>query len=139
DLDLAVLLVDLRVQHVGATAEVHDVEDVDVLAQLLLADLQLLAHVLHPHPLACAAGLDEDARERHETGEALRADRGIGPPRALAVGAAGARAPRGARARLRQPALRRGAGDDLRAAAAGLARGRLAVALLEQREAPLVL
>jgi hypothetical protein len=36
DLDLALVLVHLGVQHVGAAAEVDDVEHVDVVAQLLL-------------------------------------------------------------------------------------------------------
>ncbi len=34
--DLDLLAEDLRVQHVGAAAEVDDVQDVDVLAQLLV-------------------------------------------------------------------------------------------------------
>ena len=45
DLDLPVL-VDLGIQHVGAAAEVDDVEDVHVLAQLLLAQLQPLADLI---------------------------------------------------------------------------------------------
>ena len=90
DLDLALLLLDLRVQHVGAAAEVDDVQHVHVLAQLLLGELQPLADLGDLHPAqpsrarssglvraARAAGLDQDARERHQPREALRADRRV--------------------------------------------------------------
>ena len=43
DVDLVAL--DLRVEHVAAAAEVHDVQHVDVVAQLLLVDLEPLAHL----------------------------------------------------------------------------------------------
>src|ERR1039458_2208940 len=79
DLDLALLLVDLRIQHVGAAAEVDDVQDVHVLAELLLAELQSLADLLHRHALARAAGPYEDARERDQAREALGPDRRLAP------------------------------------------------------------
>ena len=77
DLDLTLLLVDLCIQHVGAAAEVDDVEHIEVFAQLLLAQLQTLANLADGHTLAGASGLDEDARERYEAREALGADRGL--------------------------------------------------------------
>ena len=55
DLDRPVV-VDLGVEHVGAAAEVHDVEDVDVLAQLLLGDLQALADLGDGAPCPRGAG-----------------------------------------------------------------------------------
>ena len=115
DLDLALLLLDLRVQHVGAAAEVDDVEHVHVLAQLLLADLQPLADLGDRHALARAPGLDQDARERHQAREALGADRGLGPsgaasPSAPALSARRARA-------AREPVTRGACGGPLPAAA----------------------
>ena len=77
DLDLA-RGQDLGVDHVGAAAEVDDVEHRDVLAQLLRRHLQLLADVGHLQPLADAARGDQHRRERHEPREALRPDRGLG-------------------------------------------------------------
>ena len=84
DFDGAVV-VDLGVEHVGAAAEVDDVEDVDVLAQLLLGELQALAQLGHVQAGAGAARVDEDRGERHQAGEALRADGGVA---AVPVGAA---------------------------------------------------
>ena len=77
DLDLA-RRQDLGVDHVGAAAEVDDVEHRDVLAQLLRRHLQLLADVGDLQPLARAAGGDQHRRERHQPREALRPDRGLG-------------------------------------------------------------
>ena len=79
--DLDRVALHLGVEHVAAAAEVHDVQHVDVLAQLGLGDLQALAQ-LHEVELAAAArGLDQDAGERDQPGEALGADRAL----ALAV------------------------------------------------------
>ena len=75
DLDPAVVA-DLGVEDVGAAAEVHDVQDVDVLAQLLVGDLQAVADVLGAQAQAGAPGVDEDRGQRDEAGEALGADRG---------------------------------------------------------------
>ena len=73
--DLDLLALDLGVEHVGAAAEVDDVEDADVLAQLLLGDLQLLAGLLDRQAAARAAGGDQHGGERDEAGEALGPDR----------------------------------------------------------------
>ena len=83
------LLLDLGVEDVGAAAEVDDVEHADVLAQLLLADLQSLADLGNGHALAAAAGLDQDARRASRGG---RSAPGGSPPRRgpLAVAPCGA-------------------------------------------------
>ena len=93
----------LGVEDVGAAAEVDDVEHVDVLAQLLLGDLELVDDVVDAQALAAAAGGDEHAGQRDQAGEALGAD---GAALALAVGrvgdlgdAVGGRAPALARER----------------------------------------
>ena len=79
DLDRAVG-VDLGVQHVRAGAEVDDVQHRDVLAQLLLGDLQRRADLGRASAaVPAAAGLDQDARERHQPREPLGPDRGVGP------------------------------------------------------------
>ena len=86
---------DLGVEHVGAAAEVDDVEHADVLAQLLLGDLQPLADLARPARRAArAAGLDQHGGERDEAGEALGADRR--PPGASGRGASAASASLGA-------------------------------------------
>ena len=85
DLDVAVVE-HLGVEHVGAAAEVDDVEHVDVLAQLLLGDLELVDDVVDAQALAAAAGGDEHAGQRDQAGEALGAD---GAALALAVGRVG--------------------------------------------------
>ena len=82
DLDPAVVA-HLGVEDVGAAAEVHDVEDVDVLAQLGPGDLQALADALLAQALARAARLDEDRGERDQAREALGADGGLAAPVAL--------------------------------------------------------
>ena len=64
----------LGVQHVRAAAEVHDVEHVDVLAQLGLGDLEALAQLANVELGRAAGGVDEDAGQGHETGEALGTD-----------------------------------------------------------------
>ena len=54
DLDVPVVG-DLGVQHVRAAAEAHDVEDVDVLAQLAVGDLQALVELGRVEQHAAAA------------------------------------------------------------------------------------
>jgi hypothetical protein len=76
-LDLVAL--HLGVEHVRAAAEVHDVQHVDVLAQLLVGDLERLAERRHVELAPLARGVDQDAGERDEPGEALRADRRLAP------------------------------------------------------------
>ena len=75
-IDLDLVAVHLRVEHVAAAAEVHDVEHVDVLAQLGVGELEVLPHGGDVHLLALARGVDQDARERDQPREALGADRG---------------------------------------------------------------
>ena len=87
DLDLVPLY--LGVQHVAAAAEVHDVQHVDVLAQLLLGDLQPLAHVGDTGRALAARGLDQDAGERDEPREALGPDRRLVLAVAVLVGLGG--------------------------------------------------
>ena len=122
DLDRAVV-VDLGVEDVGAAAEVHDVEDVDVLAQLGLGDLDRLADVGELQALAGAAGVDQDRRERDEPGEALGPDRGVAAPRVVVL-ALGGRARRGRRPAWRAPARPRGAPRSARSAPRPRRRGR---------------
>ena len=114
DLDLALLLLDFRIQDIGAAAEVDDVQDVHVLAQLLLTELKALADLGDRHALPFAPGLDQDARQRHQPREALRADRGLAA-RALAVAVGVAGPPSGSRVRL-LPALALLNAADLRPA-----------------------
>ena len=83
DLDRAGL-VDLGVEHVRAAAEVHDVEDVDVLAQLGVGDLHRLADLDGVELDPGATGADQDRGERHEAGEALGADRRLAAARGAA-------------------------------------------------------
>src|SRR5215218_2336375 len=79
----------LGVQHVRAAAEVDDVEHRDVLAQLLLRHLELIADRGRVELAAGAAGLDQDGGERDEAGEALRPDAGrVALARAVWAGAA---------------------------------------------------
>ena len=85
--DLDLVAQDLRVEDVGAAAEVDDVEQLDVLLQLLGGQLQPLAQVGGLQPLALLGGLDQHAGERHQAGEALGADRRLAAP----VGAAARR------------------------------------------------
>ena len=87
---------DLGVEDVGAAAEVDDVEDVDVLAQLGSETCRRSQHVGELQAPAGAPGLDQDRRERHEPGEALGADRGVALRRPVAVASASA-APGGGR------------------------------------------
>jgi hypothetical protein len=72
-LDLAAR--DLGVEHIAAAAEVHDVQHVDVLAQLLLGDLEAFAQLGHLELAGVAGGVDQDAGQRDQAGEALGADR----------------------------------------------------------------
>ncbi len=82
---------DLGVEHVGAAAEVDDVQHIDVLAQLVHRDVQLLEHAVggEARPLSC--GGDQEPRQAHQPGEPLRADDGLGAP----VGASAAVGVRG--------------------------------------------
>ena len=57
-IDVDLLALDLGVQHVAAAAEVDDVQHVEVLAQLLVGDLQALAHVGDPRPRRLAGAPD---------------------------------------------------------------------------------
>ena len=125
DLDPAVVA-DLGVEHVRAAAEVHDVQDVDVLAQLLVGDLQAIADVLGAQAQAGTAGVDEDRGQRDEAGEALGADRGrvaaaVAVPRCRLAprprrAAAPAAASSGRRVALGERARRPDLGDELRRA-----------------------
>ena len=72
---LDLIALDLGVEDVGAAAEVHDVQDVDVLAQLLFGHLQRFAQLAHVELLRLARRLDQDAGQRDEAGEALGPDR----------------------------------------------------------------
>ena len=76
DLDLAARQ-DLGVDHVGAAAEVDDVEHRDVLAQLLRRHLELVAHLVDGQPATLAAGGDQHRGQGDEAGEALRPDRAL--------------------------------------------------------------
>ena len=152
--DLAELLIDLGIEDVGAASEVDDVEHVDVLAQLLLADLEPLADVRDLNRLARAAGLDEDARESDQAREALRPNRRLGasvarslPPRSRLFAPRGRRRAvplafarrrgRGVGRSGRCPPRARGA-RPRRALAPGCRRSS-PVALLEQLEPVLIL
>ena len=73
--DLDLVAVHLGVDHVAAAAEVHDVQQVDVLAQLGVGELETLAHLVRVQSACLAGGLDQDPGERDEPGEALRPDR----------------------------------------------------------------
>ena len=84
--DLDHVAVQLRVEHVGAAAEVDDVEHVDVAGQLLDRDPELLADLGGQQRAVVAGGVDHHPGERDQAGEALRPDHGLG----LAVGAAAA-------------------------------------------------
>ena len=70
--------IDLGVQDVGAGAEVDDVKHGDVLAELLVGDLQLVQQMRGVELPPGAAGVDQDAGERHQAGKALGPDRGVG-------------------------------------------------------------
>ena len=74
-LDLVAL--DLGVEHVAAAAEVHDVQHVDVLAQLLLGDLEALAELAELELVRLAGGVDQDPGERDQPREALGPDRRV--------------------------------------------------------------
>ena len=83
---LDLVAVHLRVEHVAAAAEVHDVEHVDVLAQLDVGHLEAVAHRAHvqPHPLP--GSVDEDPGKRDQPREPLRADRSQLPAVRVGVG-----------------------------------------------------
>jgi hypothetical protein len=76
--DLDLVAGDLGIEHVGAAAEVDDVEDLEVLAQLLDRDVQLVEHPLHRQSRLVPGGADQEAGQRDQTGEALRADHRLG-------------------------------------------------------------
>ncbi len=91
--DLDPVADDLRVEDVGAAAEVDDVEDVEVLAQLVHRDVELAEHLLGRQAALVAGGADQRAGEGDQAGEALGPDHRLG----AAVGAARAAvAPAGA-------------------------------------------
>ena len=77
DLDLVAL--HLGVEHVGAAAEVHDVEHVDVLAQLGVGHLERGAQLRQLELAALASGIDQDAGERDQPREALGPNRRVAP------------------------------------------------------------
>ena len=75
--DLDLLADDLRVEDVGASAEVDDVEHVEILAQLLDREVELVEHLLGRQRALLACRPDQHARERDEPREALGADHGL--------------------------------------------------------------
>ena len=110
--DLDLVADDFGVEDVGAAAEVDDVEQLDVLAQLLVGQFEPLAQLGDLQPLALFRRFDQHPGEGDQAGEALGPDRRL----AAAVGA-------GAPGRVAQRPV-----DDL---------GRLeavVVAVVEQRE-----
>ena len=68
---------DLRVEDVGAAAEVDDVQDVDVLAKLVDVHVELAQAVGDRQRRALARRADHEAGERDEPGEALGPDHGL--------------------------------------------------------------
>ena len=60
--DLDPVAVDLGVEDVGAAAEVDDVEDVEVLAQLLERDVELVEHLLGRQALVRPRRADQQPR-----------------------------------------------------------------------------
>ena len=85
--DLDFVADDFRVEDVGAAAEVDDVEQLDVLAQLLRGQFETIAKVVDVQTLALFRAFDQEAGEGDEAGEALGPDRRL----AAAVGAAALR------------------------------------------------
>ena len=81
--DLDLVAEDFRVEDVGATAEVDDVEQLDVLAQLLPGQFEAVAKVGDLQPLALFRRFDQHPGEGDEAGKALGPDRRL----AAAVGA----------------------------------------------------
>ena len=77
DLDHPVVA-DLGVEHVGPGAEVDHVEQRDVLAQLGVGEPERLAQLGRAQAPPGSAGLDEDAGQRDQSGEALGPDRRVG-------------------------------------------------------------
>ncbi len=72
--DLDFVAGDLGVEDVGAAAEIDHVEDVDVLAELLAAHVQLVEDRGDGEPRILAGGADQEPGQRHEPGEALGPD-----------------------------------------------------------------
>ena len=81
--DLDLVAEDFGVEDVGAAAEVDDVEQLDVLAQLLVGQFEPLAQLGDLQPLALFRRFDQHPGEGDEAGEALGPDRRL----AAAVGA----------------------------------------------------
>src|SRR3954451_23740292 len=77
--DLDRVALHLGVEHVAAAAEVHDVENVDVLAQLLLGEVEALAELGDVELAGVPRGIDEDPGQGYQAGEALGADRRLAP------------------------------------------------------------
>ena len=75
DLDLVAL--DLGVQHVAAAAEVDDVQHVEVLAQLLVGDLEALAHLAPRRACARRGRPGSGCRRARPAGRSARADRRV--------------------------------------------------------------
>ena len=78
--DLDPVAGDLRVEDVGAAAEVDDVEHVEVLAQLVERDVELAQHLIREQALVLACGPDQQPGQGHEAREALRPDHGLRAP-----------------------------------------------------------
>ncbi len=81
--DLDLVAEDFRVEDVGAAAEVDDVQQLDVLAQLLRGQLEPVAQLGDLQPLALFRRFDQHPGEGDQAGEALGPDRRL----AAAVGA----------------------------------------------------
>jgi len=91
--DLDLVAEDFRVEDVGAAAEVDDVQQLDVLAQLILGQLQPFAQVGDLQAFGRFRRFDQHPGEGDQAGEALRPDRRV----AAAVGARAAGASRSGR------------------------------------------
>ena len=85
--DLDLVAEDFGVEDVGAAAEVDDVEQLDVLAQLLVGQFEPLAQLGDLQPLALFRRFDQHPGEGDEAGEALGPDRRLAA--AVGAGAAG--------------------------------------------------
>ena len=78
---------DFGVEDIGAAAEVDDVEQLDVLAQLLFGQFEPVAQLGDLQPLALFRGFDQHAGEGDQAGKALGPDRRLAA--AVGAGAAG--------------------------------------------------
>ena len=128
--DLDLVSDQLGVEHVGAAPEVDDVQQVDVVAQLLVGEVELVAHLGDPQPVGALGGLDQHPRQRHQAGEALGADRGLraavgAAPDSLHRGGGGALRPRGLELALVALAQQRQPLGDLAGQLRGIEHGRV--------------